>query len=174
MAPDFSLQDVAGRDIATRSHRLSEQRGRVVILNFWSAECPWAERADLELSAYLADWGEQVCWWSIASNASESREMIAEAAGTRALPVVLLDIQQQVADLYGAQATPHVFVIDSQGRLRYQGAFDDVTFRQRVPSRFFLREAVDALLAGRLPETTQTSTYGCAIVRDYSEFFRDN
>ena len=51
-APDFELPDLQGQP-----HRLSELRGRVVVLNFWSAECPWAERADQVWEAYRQEWG---------------------------------------------------------------------------------------------------------------------
>jgi hypothetical protein len=78
---------------------------------------------------------------------------------------VLLDEDHAVADLYGAATTPHFFVVDAEGVLRYAGALDDVTFRQKTPTRQFLAEAVAALLEGRLPDPAQTPGYGCAIVR---------
>jgi hypothetical protein len=56
-------------------------------------------------------------------------------------------------------------VIDQAGLLRYQGAVDDVTFRQRTPTRYYLREAVEALLAGRQPQPQETPPYGCTVVR---------
>jgi hypothetical protein len=56
--------------------------------------------------------------------------------------------------------------MDRDGILRYRGAVDDVTFRQRKATRFFLKEAVDALLEGHLPARTETPAYGCTIVRE--------
>jgi len=56
--------------------------------------------------------------------------------------------------------------VDVAGILRYQGALDDVTFRQREPNRFYVKEVVDALLAGRLPEVASAPAYGCTIVRE--------
>ncbi len=113
---------------------------------------------------------------SIASNRNEvgawqgrALTCIEEAAATRRLPIVLIDAEQIVADLYDAQTTPHVFVIDRSGILRYRGAVDDVTFRQRKPIRFFLDEAVEALLDGHLPALAETPAYGCAIVREAVE-----
>jgi len=103
---------------------------------------------------------------SIAPNRSESIQMIEEAATTRRIPRVLIDAEHVVADLYKAQATPHAFVVDRDGILRYRGAVDDVTFRQRKATRFFLEEAVEALLDGRLPELTEMPAYGCTIVRE--------
>ncbi len=159
-APDFELLDLQGQP-----HRLSELRGQMVVVNFWSAECPWAERADQVLGAYRQEWGENVTVWPIASNANESAEFLAEIATQRGLPLVLCDSHHEVADLYGAQTTPHLFIVDSQGILRYQGALDDTNFRQRKPSRFYLQEAVRAVLAGVDPDPAQTTPYGCTILR---------
>ncbi len=103
---------------------------------------------------------------SIAANRSESVREVEKVATTRRLPTVLIDAEHIVADLYGAQTTPHAYVVDRDGILRYCGAVDDVTFRQRKATRFFLEEAVEALLDGRLPELTETPAYGCAIVRE--------
>ncbi|MBP1694278.1 MAG: hypothetical protein H6Q37_2161 [Chloroflexi bacterium] len=85
-------------------------------------------------------------------------------AATRGLPLLLVDGNQEVTELYDAQTTPNVYLVDEHGILRYRGAVNDRTFRQRTPLRFYLRDAVQALLEGRLPEIAETSPYGCAIV----------
>ena len=159
-APDFSLPDLGGK-----VHRLRDYRGRVVALNFWSAECPHAARVDQELVALLGNWGSQVVLMPVAANPNEPPELLRRIAAERGLPVVLHDRDQQVTDRYGALTTPHCFVIDPEGILRYQGAFDNFTFRQRTPTQFYLRQAVDAVLAGRLPDPERTPPYGCTIVR---------
>jgi hypothetical protein len=160
LAPDFHLP---GPD--QRLHSPLEARGRLLVLNFWSAECPWAERADRELMALGNEWGERVVLWTVASNANELPELIASVAAQRGLPLALVDAQQAVADMYGAQNTPHLFVIDGEGLLRYQGALDDTSFRQRKATRFYLRQAIEALLAGRSPDPDFCPPYGCTIVR---------
>jgi peroxiredoxin len=157
-APDFSLPDLDGTH-----HRLSDLLGKVVIVNFWSAECPWSERVDRELLPLLKSWGEQVALITVASNAHEPLEILLQAATGRGLPLVLHDAAQKVARQYGAVATPHCFLIDEDGLLRYRGAFDDVTFRQRTPTRGYLRHAVDSLLAGQAPDPAETPAYGCTI-----------
>lgn len=103
---------------------------------------------------------------SIASNRNENVEAIKTVAEERRLPSVLLDANCLAADLFGAQTTPHVFVMDRDGILRYRGSVDDVTFRQRIPTRFFLDQAVESLLAGQLPALSESPAYGCAIVRE--------
>jgi len=160
-APDFELPDLDGKP-----HRLSDYHGKIVIVNFWSCECPHSERTDRSTMACLVQWGDEVELLSIAANRSESISSVAEAANTRRLPRVLIDAEHVVADLYEAVATPHAFVVDQDGILRYRGAVDDVRFRQPRATRFFLEEAVEALLEGRLPALEETPAYGCAIVRE--------
>lgn len=160
-APDFELPD-----LQDTLHRLGDFRGRIVIINFWSCECPHSERADGLLVKWLEEWGGEVELLSVAANRNESARSVEEAVRSRSLPTVLLDAEHVVADLYQAVTTPHVFVVDRDGILRYRGAVDDVTFRQRTAARFFLKEAVDALLEENLPALTETPAYGCAIVRE--------
>lgn len=163
-APDFELPDLEGR-----LHRLGEHRGKIVIVNFWSCECPHSERTDRALMAMFVQWRDEVRMLSIASNRSESLRQIGETAKARRLNLVLIDADHSVADRYGAETTPHVFVVDRSGTLRYRGAVDDVTFRQRAPTRFFLDEAVEALIAGQSPGLSETPSYGCTIVREEVE-----
>ena len=160
-APDFELPDLEGN-----LHKLSECCGKVVIVNFWSCECPHSERVDGLMVQWLKAWGGEVELLSIAANQNESAQSVEEAARSRSLSTVLIDAGHVVADLYEAVTTPHVFVLDRDGILRYRGAVDDVTFRQRTVTRFFLKETVEALLEGYLPALTETPAYGCTIVRE--------
>ena len=161
LAPAFILPDLQGR-----FHNLSGYRGRIVIVNFWSCDCPHAERVDGLLVEWLKEWGGEVELLSIAANRNESAQSVEEASKARGLPKILIDAEHVVADLYEAVTTPHVFVVDGDGILRYRGAVDDVTFRRRKATRFFLREVVNALVMGLPPALTETPAYGCTIVRE--------
>jgi hypothetical protein len=114
----------------------------------------------------FVQWRDDAIMLSIASNRSENGEDLKTVSEARHLPTVLIDAQCSVADLYEAQTTPHVYVIDREGILRYRGSVDDMTFRKRIPTRFFLDEAVEALLDKRLPAVTESPAYGCTIVRE--------
>ena len=157
-APEFELPDVDGRP-----HRLASQRGRLTVLNVWSAACPWTERTDAGVIEAARAAGADL--WSMVVNADETVDQVRRVAAERRLPLVLFDLDRRVADSYGAAATPHVFVIDAQGILRYQGAPDDARFRDPVPRRSYLAEALQALRRGESPDPTVTPAYGCAIVR---------
>ena len=163
-APDFELPDLGGK-----LYRLSNYRGLIVILNFWSCECPHSERTDRAILAMLVQWSDDVVLLPIASNRIETTKSLVQAASAHHLPLVLIDKMHTVADLFDAMTTPHVFVIDRDGILRYRGAVDDVSFRQQRPTHYFLDEAVEALLANRLPTLGETPAYGCTIVREAVE-----
>lgn len=159
-APAIELPDLEGH-----LQRLSDYRGRIVVVNFWSAECPWSERADQDLMALLLSLGERAALLPVASNPNEPEELLRAVAKQRGLSLVLRDSDGKAADAYEAQTTPHAFVLDQSGILRYQGAVDDVTFRRRTVTRWYVREAVQALLDGQLPPVPEAPPYGCAIVR---------
>jgi peroxiredoxin len=160
IVPDFKLQDLDGRD-----HCSHDQRGKMLVLVFWSAECPWSKRADYLIQSWLAEWGERVAVWVIAANANEGHDLIRKEAQERYLETVLIDEDQCLVRQFGAMTTPHCFVLDGEGRLRYRGAIDDTTFHQREATRFYLKEAIAALGSGVSPDPTDTPGYGCTIVR---------
>ena len=68
LRPDFELPDLNGRP---RSNRLSDYRGRIVIVNFWSCECPHSERTDRAIMAMFVQWREDVVLLPIAANRIE-------------------------------------------------------------------------------------------------------
>lgn len=109
--------------------------------------------------------GEAIVVAAIASNRSETASQLAEAARSRAIPLVLRDHDGRVADVYDARTTPHVFLIDAGGILRYRGAVDPATARWTGASKAYLDEAVQALLAGQVPAVQETPVFGCAIIR---------
>lgn len=159
-APNFTLNDLDGT-----AYALADYRGRIVILNFWSAECPHTARVDVDLLPLIKQWGDEVQLLSIAANGNEPIEMLRQVAAERGVSPILHDIGCAVADAYGAITTPHIFLLDSEGILRYQGAYDDVAFRQRVATRNYVQEAVAALLNGSKPEITDVLPFGCTVVR---------
>jgi hypothetical protein len=138
-------------------------------VNFWSCDCPHSARTDGLITTWRERWGEAVDVLLIASNVNESPDAMAEAARDRRLPMILVDAQHAVADLYAAQTSPEVCVIDRQGWLRYHGAVDDTSFARRIPKSMFLEQAVEAVLAGESPRVSETRSYGCAIVREALE-----
>ncbi len=162
LAPDFTLPIVDGGRLS-----LSDLRGYVVIINFWSAECAWSRRADVLLVYRALTWESKgVRIVGIASNYNELESQIRYETQSRHLryPVVM-DFDHRVADLYRAETTPHFFVLDRQGLARYIGALDDATQEVRDARTLFLDKSVNALLNNRDPDLPCTIPYGCGLPR---------
>jgi peroxiredoxin len=160
-APDFELPDLDGS-----FHRLSNYQGKITVVNFWSCECMHSVRTDRSIMHTFNQWKGNVVLLTVACNRNEGPDAIREESRKRRLPLVLMDAGQTVTDLYDVIVTPQAFVVDREGILRYQGAVDDVAYRQRTPTRFYIKEAVEALLEGRQPAVEETLAFGCAIVRE--------
>jgi peroxiredoxin len=164
LAPDFTLPNAVGGERIS----LSSFRGHIVIVSFWSAECPWSRRADVLLVYRLLTWKAQgVRAVGVDSNVVEPEAQIRHEIDYRLLSYPIgLDVGHRVADLYRAETTPHLFVVDREGLVRYAGAPDDATAEAREPRVIYLDQAVSALLADRRPEPALTPAYGCPIVRE--------
>ena len=160
-APDFMLPGVAGGH-----YTLGDWRGQIIVLNFWSAECPWSRRADVALVYRQLAWDPKgVRIVGIASNANETDvQMRTEAQARHVKYPILVDADRNVATAYQAKITPLFFVIDRQGYVRYSGALDDVTRKGQKPSTIYLDEAVQALLANRPPNPLTTAPFGSPLV----------
>lgn len=75
----------------------------------------------------------------------------------------LYDETQEIARAYGAERTPEVFLFDNKGMLRYHGAIDDNYDNPAAVTKTYLRDALDAVLAGQTPATAETPPVGCTI-----------
>jgi peroxiredoxin len=163
---EIPLQDPSGK---TRS--LAEFKGRKALaLIFLGTECPIANSYAPELSALAREYepkGVQVL--GINANPDETLSQIAAQAKSYKLSFpVLKDAKQALADRVGARVTPEAFVLDADRMVRYRGRIDD-RYQTRTKSGdakvHDLRDALDAVLAGKAVQTAETRTYGCAIVR---------
>jgi peroxiredoxin len=162
LAPEFTLTDQAGT-----THRLSQYRGKVVVLEWINPGCPYVQRhyqarTMRELvDAFPAD---RVQWLAIDSShfvqPAESEAWRRE----HQLPYpILQDASGRVGRIYEARTTPHMFVIDPTGTLRYAGAIDDDPRGRNEQRTNHVRTAVQALLDGRAPPVSSTEPYGCTV-----------
>ncbi len=148
-------------------HRPRDEAGTILVLDFWSAECPVSQQYDPYFNGFAQSYGPKgVTFLAIDSNVYQDEEDIARAIEDRGIAFpILRDRGNVIADYLNAQTTPHLFVFDAARRLRYRGAVDDVTFKNKVVTVNYLEEAVDALLLGREVPQGETQPYGCTIVR---------
>lgn len=170
-APNFSLVDTQGKQ-----HTLSDYAGKTVVLEWTNPDCPFVKKhymsnnmQNLQQSAREGG----VVWLSIGSSAPGKQghyapdvwNQLTEERG--ATPTaVLLDPDGQVGQTYGAQTTPHMYVINAGGVLVYQGAIDNIpsTDPEDVEdSENYVRKALSELAAGKPVSTSSTKAYGCSV-----------
>ncbi|MEM1418510.1 MAG: redoxin domain-containing protein [Myxococcota bacterium] len=162
-APDFTLTDHAGAE-----HHLADYRGKIVVLEWTSPECPFVRRhygneTDM-VHTYRGLQGDDVVWLAVDSSHFNTAEASAAWREQHGIPYpILQDRDGAVGRLYAARTTPHMYVIDAGGVLRYQGAIDsDPRGREDAPTNY-VSEAVGALQAGRPVPRAQTEPYGCTV-----------
>ncbi len=171
-APDFSLPDVNGKTI-----KLSDFKGKMVVLEWTNPHCPFVVRhyRNKLITEVQKKWtAREVIWLTINStNPShpnyEAPEKLKEiyAGWEAAFTALLMDPDGKVGRLFGAQTTPHLFVIDKNGILVYQGAIDNDP-RGNLEERVnYVDQALTELMAGKQVSTPATKPYGCTV--KYSE-----
>lgn len=170
-APEFSVQDSAGKTV-----KLSDFKGKTVVLEWTNQDCPYVRKhyggnnmQTLQKDAAAKD----VVWLTISSSAPGQQGHVSgleadELTKSRgAAPAsFLLDPEGKVGHLYNASTTPHMYVIDKAGVLAYMGAMDDKptsNLADLKTARPYLKEALDAVVAGEAVKVASTRAYGCSI-----------
>jgi len=170
-APNFALTDIDGR-----MHRLSDYRGKVVILEWVNPECPFVvkhyESGNLPRTQAAATTQGSV-WLLINSgrpgaqgdfSADEARAWQAQTGA--AATAYIRDSDGTVGRLYDAKTTPHLFIITPDGTLAYDGAIDSIRSTRQSDiekAENYVTSALDALARGEPVKTAVTRPYGCTI-----------
>ena len=160
---DFKLPDITGRE-----RTLSELKGRNgVVLIFISARCQVANFYGERMEKLARDYAPRgINTVGIDANAAESTKEIKSYAATYHLTFMILrDKNYRVADLLGATRTPEAFFLDGGGRLLYYGSIDSRPYPSRASIELhnYLRDAIEATLAGRPIARPSTDAFGCTI-----------
>ena len=165
-APEFALKDIDGKE-----HKLSDYKGRIIILQWTNHECPYVQRFEKvqmkphKVHAKFLGYG--VVWLAIDSShfCEKKIEAVRKFRDEAKLPhPVLLDASGAVGRLYGAKISPQVFVIDRAGKIVYIGAPDNEATREEdEPRRFYIDEVLDALVFGKDLSVSETKPYGCNV-----------
>ncbi len=170
-APEFTLTDVHGNE-----HSLSDFAGKNVVLEWINFDCPFVKKfysvgKMQEWQTMMAE--QDVVWLTICSSApgkqghftnfiikEKMKELGAAPAG------YLIDETGEVGQLYQAKTTPHMYVIDGEGVLRYAGAIDSKKSADPADidgATNYVAAALTAIMAGEEVEVTQTAPYGCSV-----------
>lgn len=170
-APDFALPDVSGKPV-----KLSELKGKTVVLEWVNPDCPYVRKHydSANMPGLQKEFGaKQVVWLAINSTREGHSEfktpqqMQSWMKRTGGQPTAtLLDRDSKVGRLYGAVTTPHMYVIDPKGTLVYVGAIDDK--RSTNPAdvktaKNHVRVALGETMAGKPVSNASTTPYGCSV-----------
>jgi peroxiredoxin len=170
-APDFAAIASDGK-----SYRLADYKGKFVVLEWHNNGCPYTRKHydSGNMQRLQKQWTARgVAWFTVVSSAPGTQGYVTageensylskmQAAPTAAL----LDPTGQLGHLYGAKTTPHMFVIDPQGRLIYQGAIDDRASTEVSDvngATNYVSQALEQASAGRAVATAATRPYGCSV-----------
>jgi peroxiredoxin len=167
-AADFSLPDVVTGNVISLS---SLPSARALLVMFICRHCPYVVHVREEILRIANDYQPQgVTFVSICSNDAvsypdDAPDRLREMAVEHKFPFPLLhDESQNIAKVYGAQCTPDFFLFGPNRRLTYHGRLDDSTPGNGIAlNGREMRQALDSLLAGSAPPSTQKPSIGCSI-----------
>lgn len=170
-APAFTATAADGATV-----KLEDYKGKIVVLEWFNKECPFVRKhydsknmqtLQKELTA------KDVVWLTVNSSAEGKQghetadSAKATVAAEGAAPThFLLDSTGALGKLYDAKTTPHMFVIDKDGKLAYAGAIDDKssTYASDVEgAKNYVRAAVESLQKGEAVAEASTKSYGCGV-----------
>ena len=172
-APNFELTDTYGNKVSLESFK-----GKKVVLEWTNHGCPFVAKhyktKNMQSTQELAK-SEDVVWLSIISSAPGTQGYVtkqeANALTTtrEASPAhVLLDPTGKAGMLYSAKTTPHMYVINEEGLLKYQGAIDDAggrgfMFKDLLEANNYVKIAIKELNQGKKISNPVTKPYGCSV-----------
>ena len=170
-APEFALLDADGKE-----HNLSNYKGKYVVLEWVNYGCPFVKKhySGGNMQALQKKYSDKdVVWFSICSSApgKQGHASAEEIKGTNAkngfsATAYLFDPDGAVGKKYGARTTPHLFVINPDGTVGYQGAIDSVrsTNPDDIPNaKNYVSDYLDLIMNGETPVHTTTKPYGCGV-----------
>ena len=179
-APDFSALDTAGK-----SHKLSDFKGKMVVLEWTNPGCPFvAKHYNGDTNSGTGGMGNMqslqkeftgkgVVWLAINSTEASSADYLVPAklaswmGDKQARPsATLMDESGKIGQLYGAKTTPHMFIINPQGMLVYAGGIDSVASARvddikTAPN--YVRQGLNEALGGKAISMANTRPYGCSV-----------
>lgn len=171
MAPEFKGVDSNGVQ-----HSLSEYRGKFVVLEWANRGCPYEQKhyKSGNMESLQQQWtAKGVVWLSILSDPPGAQGYVTPAQENDYLKTMhasptaaLLDPKGVIGHLYDARTTPHIFIIDPQGKLVYQGAIDNQPTPDPASLKGadnYLNDALNAAMADKPVAVAVTKPYGCAV-----------
>jgi peroxiredoxin len=170
-APDFSLTDSKGK-----TQTVSQYKGKYIVLEWFNPECPFVKKhyGSGNMQKLQEEFtGKGVVWLSIDSSAPGLEgNLTAEQANAKMTEwktkqsALVLDPDGKAGRSYGAKNTPHMFVINPEGKIIYEGAIDSKATPNPsdiASSTNYVKVALDESLAGKTVTTPSSRPYGCSV-----------
>lgn len=170
-APAFSATDSEGK-----AHKLSDYKGKFVVLEWFNHSCPFVQKhySSGNIPGLQKKWRDKdVVWLAINSGGKgkpgyeepEKTNQTAKENGSAAT-AILIDSSGKVGKLYGATATPHMFVIDPKGNVVYAGAIDSIASTDKADlakATNYVDAALQAATSGKPVKVKEAQAYGCGV-----------
>ena len=170
-APDFSLTATDGK-----AAKLSDHKGKWVVLEWVNPGCPYVQKHydSKNMQGLQKEFsGKEVVWLAVNSTKPSHQDYMTPAAlqgwmkDKEAAPrATLMDEDGKVGRAYDARTTPHMYIVNPEGKLVYVGAIDDKRSSNPADvktSKNFVRVALNQALAGKAVSTASTTPYGCTV-----------
>lgn len=171
-APNFSEVDAEGK-----KHSLDDYKGEWLVLEWFNKDCPYVKKhygSNNMQSLQQKYTAQDVNWLTIISSAKgkqgylEPEQAVAEAEahGIQASAEFLIDTDGSMGRAYGAKTTPHMFIINPEGKVVYAGAIDDNDSANPAvikTSKNYVAAALDEALAGKPISVASSRAYGCSV-----------
>lgn len=170
-APDFT-----GTDSHGQKHKLSDYKGKFVVLEWHNNGCPFTKKhyESGNMQRLQKEWTDKgVVWFTVISSAPGAQGYVtadeenAYMQKAHAVPTgALLDPTGAIGHLYDAKTTPHMFVINPQGQVIYNGAIDDRSTSDPSDvngAKNYVSEALQEAKAGQPVAVATTRPYGCSV-----------
>jgi peroxiredoxin len=162
IVPDFTLPDADGKE-----HTLASLKGsKATVIIFIATKCPVSNGYNTRMAKLAEDYrAKGVNVVGINSNVAELADEVKKHAAEKGLAFAILkDTGNLVADRFDAQVTPEAYLIDASGKLVYHGRIDNSRNGDSITASE-LRDALDAVLAGKAVEKSEVKAFGCSIKR---------
>ena len=163
-APDFTLPDQNGKSV-----KLSDLRGHYVVVQWTNSECPFVKR-HYKLNTtnnLVSKWAPKgVVFLAIDSSNFVTEASIKETVKEKKVNYQILDDSSgAVGREYGAKSTPHVFIIDKDGKVIYQGAMDNDPYGDKVGKDRvnYIEQALSEVSTGKPVSVATSQPYGCGV-----------
>lgn len=170
-APAFSVADAKGK-----AHSLAEYKGKYVVLEWFNPECPFVKKhyGSGNMQKLQEEYtGKGVVWLSIDSSAPGKEGNLTPDAANKQMSewkmnhtTLLLDPEGKAGQSYGAKNTPHMFIINPEGKIVYEGAIDSKPTANPsdiASATNYVKAALDEALAGKPVTNPTTKPYGCSV-----------